>query len=133
MSLTEYQRVQLREMEFAEVAELFMTEAGEEGVKGISSIASSYRLTATQDDKRWRLAFQTEDGKTGALTLPIPAKLGIFSVDLRDGQGSRERVLIDAGEGACEVVLRLGQETFRIGALESVDALLGIADREHRA
>ena len=83
-----YHRDQLRGMEFAPEAELFMTDAGEDDVKGISAIADTYRLTVKQDEKQWRLTFRTEDGKTGTLTLPIPAKLGTFQVDPRDNQKS---------------------------------------------
>jgi hypothetical protein len=86
--VSEYHRNQLRGMEFTPEAELFMTDAGDDQVKGISAIAETYKLTAKLDDKHWRLTFRTEDGKTGTLTLPIPAKLGTFQVDPRDGKKS---------------------------------------------
>jgi hypothetical protein len=87
-NITDYYRTQLRGMEFAPEARLFMTDAGDDQVKGVSAIADSYRLTAKQDDKRWQLTFQTENGEKGTLTLPIPAKFVIFHVDPRDGKKS---------------------------------------------
>jgi hypothetical protein len=88
VKVTDYHRDQLRGLEFAPEAELFMTDAGEDEVKGISAIAETYRLAVKQDGKQWRLAFRTEDGKSGTLALPIPEKLGTFQVDLRDGEKS---------------------------------------------
>jgi hypothetical protein len=84
----EFHRALIANLKFGPEAELFMTDAGEESVKGISVIADKYRLTVARDEKQWRLTFQTEDGKTGVLTLPIPSKLGTFQVDPRDGQKS---------------------------------------------
>jgi hypothetical protein len=84
----DYHRDQIHGLEFDPNAELYMTDAGEGEVKGISAIANTYRLTVTLDDKQWRFTFRTEDGKTGVLTLPIPAKLGVFQVDPRDGRKS---------------------------------------------
>jgi hypothetical protein len=87
-TVTQYYRDQIRGMEFAPEARLFMTDAGEDQVKGISAIADTYRLTAKVEDKQWRLTFRTEDGKSGTLILPIPAKVGTFHVDPRDGKKS---------------------------------------------
>jgi hypothetical protein len=88
VKVTEYHRNQWRDMEFAPEAELFMTDAGEDAVKGISTIAEKYQLTVKMDDKQWRLTFRAEDGQTGTLTLPVPTKLGTFQVDPRDGEKS---------------------------------------------
>lgn len=88
IKVTDFHRAQLQGLVFGQEAELFMTEAGEDGVKGISAIADSYRVTVTFDDKQWRFSFRTMDGKTGTLTLPVPAKLGSFQVDPRDGRKS---------------------------------------------
>jgi hypothetical protein len=88
VKVNEFHRAQIAGLEFGQEAELFMTDAGEESIKGISAIADKYRLTVALDEKQWRLTFRTEDGKTGTLTLPIPAKLGTFQVDPRDGRKS---------------------------------------------
>jgi hypothetical protein len=87
-ALDDYYRTQIRGMEFAPEAQLFLTDAGDDQVKGITAISDTYRLVATLDDKQWRLTFHTKDGKTGTLALPIPAKLGTFQVDPRDGKKS---------------------------------------------
>ena len=88
VKVTEFHRNQLLGMEFAPDAELFLTEAGEDSVKGIAVIAEKYQLTVKQDEKQWRFTFRADDGKTGTLTMPIPAKVGTFVVDPRDGRKS---------------------------------------------
>ncbi len=86
--ITEYEFSQLAGIEFEKEATLFMTDAGEDGVKGVSSIADTYAITAKFDKKKWVLKLRTEDGKTGTLTLTMPAKLTDFAVDIHDGQKS---------------------------------------------
>lgn len=88
VKVSDFHRDQLRGLEFAKEAELFMTEAGEDGVKGVSAIAEKYQLAVKMEEKHWRLTFRTEDGKNGTLTLPFPTKLGVFQVDPRDGRKS---------------------------------------------
>ena len=65
-----------------------MTEAGEDSVKGVAVIAETYQLAVKQDDKQWHFTFRAVNGKTGTLTMPIPAKVGTFVVDPRDGRKS---------------------------------------------
>jgi hypothetical protein len=88
VDVSDFHRDQLRGLEFAKDAELFMTEAGEDSVKGITTIAEKYQLAVKMEEKQWRLTFQTEDGKSGTLTLPFPVKLGSFQVDPREGRKS---------------------------------------------
>jgi hypothetical protein len=88
VKVAEFHRAQIVGLEFGPEAELFMTDAGEESVKGVSAIADKYRLTVAFDEKQWRFTFRTEEGKTGVLTLPVPSKLGTFRVDPRDGRKS---------------------------------------------
>ena len=88
VKVTDFHRTQLRGLEFEPEAELYLTDAGEDAVKGISAVADKYALSVKMDDQRWRLTLKTEDGKSGTLTLPLPAKLGTFQVDPRDGRKS---------------------------------------------
>src|SRR5687768_3347990 len=64
VKVLDFHRTQNDGMKFGTSAELFMTDASEDGVKGISAIADNYRLTVNQDAKQWRFTFRTEDGKT---------------------------------------------------------------------
>lgn len=79
---------QIGSMEFGPKAQLFMTDAGEEQVKGVSPVSDSYALAAAVTGKAWRLRFRGDDGKTGVLTLPLPARMTSFAADIRDGAKS---------------------------------------------
>ena len=79
----EYERTQL-DMEFAPAARLYMTDEGEDAVKGLSSISQENTVSAVIEPKRWRLTFRTEDGQTGVLTLPMPRKMTKFAAHLHD-------------------------------------------------
>jgi hypothetical protein len=74
----------IRGMKFAATAQLYLTDAGEEEVKGVASISQSNGLTATLEAKQWRLTFQAENGKTGVLTLPLPSKMTAFAADINE-------------------------------------------------
>lgn len=88
VKVTEFYRAQITGLEFGPEAELYLTDAGEDTVKGISVVEEKYRLTVALDQKQWRFAFRTKDGKIGTLTLPVPAKVGTFAIDPRDGRKS---------------------------------------------
>ncbi|MBS1792798.1 MAG: hypothetical protein JSS81_03030 [Acidobacteria bacterium] len=86
----------LEEMKFDDAAELYMNEAGFDGIKGLKSIEKDYDAndwTATPDffnlsgvfaAKTWKLNFKTKTGKTGTLVLPVPAQMLSFKADLHD-------------------------------------------------
>jgi len=88
----------LQEMKFDKTAELFLTEAEFESVKGLEAIqaemsapgwvagSSAIGLTSVFAAKTWKLNFKTPKGKTGVLTLPIPIEMLDFSVDIHDGK-----------------------------------------------
>ena len=80
----EYERAQLDGMEFAPAARLYLTDAGEEQVKGLSGVSQENTISAVLEPKRWRLTFRAEDGRTGVLTLPVPAKMTTFAADIHD-------------------------------------------------
>lgn len=84
--LSDYQRAQLEGMKFASTAQLFLTDAGEDAVKGLASISQENNLTAALEAKRWRLAFKAADGKTGVLIIPLPAKMTALAADIHDGE-----------------------------------------------
>ncbi len=80
----EYERTQLGGMKFASAAQLYLTDAGEDEVKGLSSIFQQNAVTGVVEAKQWRLTFKTEEGKTGVLTLPRPRTMTAFAVDIHD-------------------------------------------------
>lgn len=85
----------LEEMKFDEAANLYMTEAGYETLKGLESVQTGYESSGSAPDffgvtnifaaKKWKLNFKTKDGKTGTLVLPMPARMLKFEVDIHDG------------------------------------------------
>ena len=85
-SVGEYERTQLGGMKFDSAAQLYLTDAGEDEVKGLGSISQKNTVSAVLEAKRWRLTFQAEDGKTGVLTLPVPSKMTAFAADIHDGE-----------------------------------------------
>lgn len=87
-NISEYQFGQLEGIEFGPKAERFTTDASDEQAPGISVVADQFTVKAKFERKQWRLTFRTEDGKTGSLTLTVPAKLTDFDVDIHDGKKS---------------------------------------------
>ena len=88
-SVDQYEETQLNGMEFADMAQLFLTDAGDEEVKGISSVSAKYALTVAADPKRWRLTLRAEAGEMGEIILTRPAKMAKFSADIHDGEANR--------------------------------------------
>ncbi len=96
----DYQTDLMKEMKFDKHAFLFMTEAGFESIKGLSSIEKEFDdaswiaspgaldLVAGFTGKKWTFTIKSPKGKTGTLVLPIPAQMLTFKVDIHDGQKS---------------------------------------------
>jgi hypothetical protein len=80
-AIDEYQRTQLEAIRFTKMRQLYMTDAGEEKIKGISSISQANTLSVVVAPRNWRLTIRAEDGKSGVLTLPRPAKMSSFATD----------------------------------------------------
>lgn len=86
----------LQAMKFSETANLFMTEADFEIIKGLDDIkkelSSDANLLPEFDlvnifaAKTWKFTIKTKGGKTGTLTLPMPAQILKFKVDIHDGE-----------------------------------------------
>ncbi|MCU1288219.1 MAG: uncharacterized protein JWN60_448 [Acidobacteria bacterium] len=85
----------LQNLKFDKGAQLFMTAAGFDGVKGLNAIAKSFEsqsstnffsVTNAFSARIWKFNFKTKDGKTGALTLPMPAQMLNFKADIHDGR-----------------------------------------------
>lgn len=90
----------LGEMKFDDAANLYMTEAGFDGIKGLDNIAKDYDsqdwtaspeffgLTNSFAAKTWRFNFKTKTGKSGTLVLPMPVQMISFKADIHDSETS---------------------------------------------
>lgn len=95
---SEYDLEVISGIEFDKKANLFMTEADFEIIKGLDEIKSDFSsqtwaATAGQLDlvnsfanKTWKFNLKTKSGKTGVLTLPMPMQMLKFKVDIHDGK-----------------------------------------------
>ena len=93
-----YQLDVISGIKFDRNAYLYTTEAGFEMIKGLSEIEKDYEsktwtasagqfdFTGSYAAKMWRLNFKTKSGKTGTLTLPMPAQMLTYKVDIHDGK-----------------------------------------------
>ena len=89
--LTGYVLEQIRGMEFASTAQLFLVDGpeAEDQVKGLAGISDNYVISAVTEPKQWRLTFRTEDGQSGELILPLPSKVATLTVDIHNGETNR--------------------------------------------
>lgn len=96
----------LGDMKFANTSELFLTEADFEIIKGLNSIkpeaaeyipsenSAFFKLDGGFAARKWKLTFTTPKGKSGVLTLPLPAKMTKFKVDIHDKKDEGLGVLL---------------------------------------
>jgi len=90
----------LSRLEFSQTARLYMTEAGFETIKGLDqvkkedeaidvSITDGFDIAAAFTGGRsWRFELKSPKGLKGSLTLPIPAQMVSFAVDIHDAEES---------------------------------------------
>jgi hypothetical protein len=86
----------LDSMEFDKTAELYMTEAGFDSIKGLDDIKKEYEsdawtaeagvfdLVKEFTNKTWKLTLKTPGGKSGMLVLPAPTQMVEYKVDIHD-------------------------------------------------
>ncbi len=84
-ALDSFRRDEIEHVRFAEEANLYLTEAGIEAIKGIVSAVERYGLNVTWEESRVLFALDDGQGHAGTLSLTIPGKISIFEVDPRDG------------------------------------------------
>jgi hypothetical protein len=89
-----YERGELERIRFSD-ANLFMTAAGEDNIKGLSPIGENYTVDGLFLKNSWKFSFKDEKGKTGTLALPMPATMVAFAADIhdREGESAAEPVL----------------------------------------
>jgi uncharacterized membrane protein len=88
----------LQDIKFAQDPQLYLDAAGGEDIKGLESLTAAaedveywkFNLTDSFAAKTWKLNFTAYNGKTGTLTLPIPAQMVSFKVDIHDTADSNE-------------------------------------------
>jgi hypothetical protein len=95
---SDYQIEILKSIEFDIKAQLYMTEAGFESIKGLSTIEKEFDdgswvaspggldLVNSFTGKIWTFTIKSPKGKTGTLRLPIPALMSVFKADIHDGE-----------------------------------------------
>lgn len=84
-----YQLDEVRGMTFTSKATLYQTDAGDdENAKGIDGTPATSKVAVTIEPEAWRFTFRTDNGKTGVLTLKIPATMTAYAADMHDGKKS---------------------------------------------
>lgn len=82
-----YQLGLLKDMRFGRSAEVFMTGAGEDDIKGIAGLdLDQVSIVDVFTNNTWKVEISGTNGKKGTLMLPRPAKMTTRKVDLRDKQ-----------------------------------------------
>jgi hypothetical protein len=76
---------ELNRLRFSKTASTFQSEAGLDGIQGISHPADTYTLTQTRNGRRWSFRFQDQQGHLGTLYINIPASATSYGADLHDG------------------------------------------------
>jgi hypothetical protein len=85
----------IRDIEFSKPANLFMTEAGFDMIKGLDPVKAEYEsdewtstsgfdLAASFTGKLWTFKLKTPKGRSATLVLPIPARMVTYKVDIHD-------------------------------------------------
>ncbi len=90
-----------RNFKFALPADLYMSEAGFDSIRGLELLRSdeeagkSIKLSVenTFSGRNWRLSVKTGAGRKGTLVLPLPSSMVRYKVDLHDNPPERETSL----------------------------------------
>lgn len=98
--LAPYELTLLKDMKFGTTAEVYMTEAGWEELKGLPELAKEFEETSAGDlglvdsftGSVWTLRFKTAAGKGGTITLPRPAKMTSRSIHIPDNTSTSPNV-----------------------------------------
>ena len=99
--ISEHKRAQLTELKFAANAQLYLTDAGEDALKGIASVTQENTVSVSIAPREWRLTFRTADGHVGTLRLPVPARMTTFAADLHDSEDAGQSPILYK-EWSCE-------------------------------
>ncbi len=92
----------LADMKFGTAAEIYTTEAGFEGIKGLGAIEKEYNdgtldhidVVDAFTENSWSLTFNTPKNNSGALALPLPRNMTIRKVDIPDNSSTATNVVL---------------------------------------
>ena len=79
-------REKIDQLRFGQTAELFVSDAGIESIKGIVDPAERYSMEVARDRDSLIFSFRDKGRRAGTLNLHVPAAMSRFEVDPRDGQ-----------------------------------------------
>ncbi|MFM6189253.1 MAG: hypothetical protein ACKPEN_04025 [Planktothrix sp.] len=74
----------LNQLKFSPSANLYLTAAGFDIIKGISSNSETYTLSHSKNKRSWNFRLVDGSGKTGNLSLTLPEKMIAFGTDFYD-------------------------------------------------
>lgn len=86
----------VKEIKFAEKADIYMTEAGFDMIEGLSQIEKEsestpgmidFSSTGSFSGQAWQLTLKTPKGLAATYSLPIPLRYSEFKVDIHDQEG----------------------------------------------
>lgn len=80
-----YEFDELKKLQFL-TSDLYMTDAGEDDVKGIAPVSFNYSPSVLLQNKTWKFTFKDNEGKSGTLTMPMPTSMVAFMADIHDGK-----------------------------------------------
>jgi hypothetical protein len=78
-----YELDQLKRIKFA-TTNIYMDAGFSDSVKGISPISENYTASCLFQSNTWKLNFKDDKGKSGMLSLPLPATMVDFKADIHD-------------------------------------------------
>jgi hypothetical protein len=73
----------LKQIQFA-TANLYTNASYPENIRGISPLEDGYSVSGLWQSRSWKMNFKDNKGKTGILSLPMPATMVSFMVDTFD-------------------------------------------------
>lgn len=81
-----HERAELNRVRLGREAQLYLTAAGSDGVKGITRPVARYTVARSARAGRWTLAFRDARGRAGTLSFAVPPRGESFGADPRDGR-----------------------------------------------
>ncbi len=74
----------LNQLKFSPSAQLYLTAAGFDTIKGIASNSETYTLFHSKNKRYWNFRLVDESGKMGNLSFTLPEKIIAFATDFYD-------------------------------------------------
>lgn len=92
----------LKQMKFGPAAELFLTAASYEDIKGLPDVIKEFEVTTSSEfslveaftGRTWTLSFMTGGERTGSLVLPRPTTMTSRRIDIPDNASKAPNVVL---------------------------------------